>query len=259
LPASQLASQSVSQSRVFHSVSYRCFRRESRRSAVRDTTSTASLSRVRASTLVFRTFGLFRTAASQRRDLPPPEELFFLLHCVHPRRARVRARPRNMWHARGLVISSKLDSSSMQLRVHDLVERILCAALCGISRRSYRFVVSIFVNYIRRFSTFVKLFPGLIRPNRRATLIGKTLRLLFSLVAGHVHVEGCPNGITNPRRKNERFQLPGDGLSIFPDCGTALVHFRSRDIETLTREWMLDFASNCITAHWPRVRCSVAI
>jgi len=80
--ASQPTSKSVSQSRVFHSVSYRCFRRESRRSAVRDTTSTASLSRVRASTLVFRTFGLFRTAASQRRDLPPPEELFFLLHFV---------------------------------------------------------------------------------------------------------------------------------------------------------------------------------
>lgn len=51
----------------------------------------------RLSTLAFRTFGLFRTAAFQRRDLPPPEELFFLPHRVHPLApAPVPARPRNM-------------------------------------------------------------------------------------------------------------------------------------------------------------------
>lgn len=66
--------------------------------ASRNTTKPSSLGgRVRVSTLAFRTFGLFRTAASQRRDLPPPEELFFLSfpsQRVHPlARQRIRGRP----------------------------------------------------------------------------------------------------------------------------------------------------------------------
>jgi len=107
--------------------------------------------------------------------------------------ARVRARPRNMWHARGLVISSKLDSSSIQLRVHDLVERILCAALCGISRPSYRFPVSTFVSTVLDIRQV--RFP--MRPTRRAMLIGRTLIITLISRPSPLHVQGCPNGITN--------------------------------------------------------------
>lgn len=80
---------------------YRCFRRrfrrESRRCATKYNETVVARGRVRVSTLAFRTFGLFRTAASQRRDLPPPEELFFSspspVRRVHPLRPAAHPRP----------------------------------------------------------------------------------------------------------------------------------------------------------------------
>lgn len=96
---------------------------------------TASSGFVRVSTLAFRTFQAYFARPRPKEEICLRQKSFFFPpfpNDVHPR-ARPRP-PHNMWHVRGLVISSELDSSSIQLRVHDPVERILCApALCGIS------------------------------------------------------------------------------------------------------------------------------
>lgn len=108
---------------------FRCFRHESRRSAARRREIQRNRVvgvRTRLYVSIQNVSGLFRTAASQRRDLPPPEELFFPPFPTVSTPVRARP-PHNMWHVRGLVISSELDSSSIQLRVHDPVERTLCA------------------------------------------------------------------------------------------------------------------------------------
>jgi len=77
--------------------------------------------------------GLFRTAASQRRDLPPPEELFFppFPTVSTPERARP---PHNMWHVRGLVISSQNWTPLASSFVCTIRSRgPFAPALCGIS------------------------------------------------------------------------------------------------------------------------------
>lgn len=129
------ASTSVRRASHASSISpYRYFRRESGRDAARYN-ETASSGFVRVSTLAFRTFQAYFARPRPKEEICLCQKSFFFLPSPPcPPRVRPPARPpSNIWHVRGLVISSELDSSSIQLRVHDPVEKTLYAALCGIS------------------------------------------------------------------------------------------------------------------------------
>lgn len=115
---------------------FRRFRRESGCDAARYN-ETASSGFVRVSTLAFRTFQAYFARPRPKEEICLCQKSFFFLPsppCPPRVRPRPSARPPpNIWHVRGLVISSELDSSSIQLRVHDPVGKTLYAALCGIS------------------------------------------------------------------------------------------------------------------------------